>query len=200
MMGALAAVTAWAAVLVLVPQRLATAASATTAPWTRRLAGVALLLALGVGVVAIAPSSRQAVLAMEIQCAAALAWFDTRYLVIPDLYVVALLVPALAGPLENPWPIWLAGAALGGGLLFAVRALWRWRTGTEGLGFGDVKLATALGALLGPEAIAQTICASALLGAAGLLLIRRRAPDGVAPLGALLAIVGVGFLAWTRWR
>lgn len=129
-------------------------------------------------------------------CLAAMAMIDLRLLVIPDLHVVMLGALALAGPFFDSWSSSLEGAAIGGGLLFAVRALFRWRSGVEGLGLGDVKLMLALGALCGPVKVLWVIVAGALIGV-GLGLARNRgriAGAGPMPFGALVAAPTLGVL------
>jgi len=89
---------------------------------------------------------------------------DVKAMVVADLHVAGLLLLALVGPLASPWPTAVAGAAVGGGLLWTVRWAFRRVRGVEGLGLGDVKLMAALGALTGPERVLWIIVAGALLG------------------------------------
>jgi leader peptidase (prepilin peptidase)/N-methyltransferase len=131
---------------------------------------------------------------------AAVVQGDFRFLVIPELYSAVLAVAAFVGPLS----LGLLEAALGGvvcgGLLALIAWLWKRRTAVEGLGFGDVKLAAAIGALLGPEkglwAITASAAAGALLGF--VLQARSRREDGpiLFPYGVPLAITGAVFLVW----
>lgn len=128
---------------------------------------------------------------------------DAKALVVADLHVVGLLLLALVGPLASPWPMALAGAAVGGGLLWAVRWAFRRARGVEGLGLGDVKLMAALGALTGPERVLWIIVAGAVLGLVwGLVRNRlgdaRQASEGggtvVAPLAAAAALPALAVL------
>ncbi|HEY5412321.1 MAG TPA: A24 family peptidase [Caulobacteraceae bacterium] len=131
-------------------------------------------------------------------CLSAMALIDLRYLVIPDLHVVMLGVVALAGPLSLAWTEAGVGALIGGGLLFAVRALFRWRTGRDALGLGDIKLMLALGALCGPEAVLWSIVAASALGI-GVGLVRNRLRllgASVLPFGALAAGPALAALAF----
>jgi len=125
---------------------------------------------------------------------------DLRAMVIADLHIVALLVAALVGPLAR-WPLEaLAGAAVGGGLLWGVRLAFRRVRGVEGLGLGDVKLMVALGALLGPERVLWVIVAGALLGLAWGLRAGRASDHRtiVVPFGAAAAPPALAtlLLAW----
>jgi leader peptidase (prepilin peptidase) / N-methyltransferase len=67
----------------------------------------------------------------------------------------------------------LVGAAIGGGLLWAVReAYFRFR-GVEGMGFGDVKMMAMVGAFLGTPLTLLTIMTGSVLGSAiGILMMR----------------------------
>lgn len=129
--------------------------------------------------------------------------FDAKALVVADLHVVGLLLLALVGPLASPWPMALAGAAVGGGLLWAVRWAFHRARGVEGLGLGDVKLMAALGALNGPERVLWIIVAGAVLGLVwGLVRNRfrdaRPAGEGdgvvVVPLAAAAALPALAVL------
>jgi leader peptidase (prepilin peptidase)/N-methyltransferase len=131
-------------------------------------------------------------------CLCALMVVDARWLVIPDVYVLALLALAIG------WVGWgpaLIGAALGGGLLAAARWTFLRLRGVEALGLGDVKLMAALGALAGAEGVLWIIMAASLIGAA-LVLLRGRTAGGwfeVAPLGACAAAPALVVLALGRF-
>ena len=132
--------------------------------------------------------------ALVVETVLALAVFDARRLLIPDLYSAALALAGLAGPLSPGLAAALAGAAVGAGLTGGVRLLAGRALGREAMGLGDVKLAAALGALLGPLSLLWTMAVAAALGAAVGLVLRRRAPDAPVPFGTLLAPVGAVFL------
>lgn len=147
----------------------------------------------------------QLALAAALMILAAVAYSDLRYLVIPDIYSAALGVLAVVGPLAPGLGMTIVGAIACGGLLALVAWAWRHSTEVEGLGFGDVKLAAALGGLLGAEHGMWAIAASAM--AAGVLALgarafgRRRADQGpmLIPYGAALAAFGAGLLVWKQW-
>jgi leader peptidase (prepilin peptidase)/N-methyltransferase len=114
---------------------------------------------------------------------------DAKALVVADLHVVGLLLLAFVGPLAPPWREALAGAVVGGGLLWAVRWAFRRARGVEGLGLGDVKLMVALGALTGPERVLWIIVTGALLGLAwGLVRSRRGKGGGEGEAGGVVAV------------
>jgi leader peptidase (prepilin peptidase)/N-methyltransferase len=199
-------VTASAALLVWAPQPLIAEVAGARPRSSRALAGFGALAGLGALLVLFLPAAGlglRAGLAVASLCALALAYIDVRFLVIPDLYSVVFAALGLVGPLHGSLLNAALGALLGGGLVWGVRLLWRRLQGVEGLGFGDVKLAAALGCLLGPEAVLRTISAAAILGAAAGLAMRRwrREPtvegDELIPLGAALALCGLGFLYWS---
>lgn len=89
---------------------------------------------------------------------------DEENLFLPDSLQFALAFAALAECALLPEEIWqrLLGAAVGGGfyLLFYLGSLFLFKR--EGLGFGDVKLMTAMGALLGAKKIFLAIVLGSL--------------------------------------
>ena len=81
---------------------------------------------------------------------------------------------------------------------------WAWRrfAAVEGLGLGDVKLAVAIGALLGAQAGLLAISLSAAIAALlvyGLRLVKGRQVAPLVPYGAALALAGAGFLGAGLW-
>lgn len=122
---------------------------------------------------------------------------DVRHRQIPNAVVGGLLgAAAVVGLAElgagSPrWASMAAGAALAGGTLLALHLI-----SPEGMGFGDVKLAIALGALLGTmhwSLAAVMLLAASSLGSLAALPVngwRRSMPFGVfLSLGALLAVI-----------
>jgi leader peptidase (prepilin peptidase)/N-methyltransferase len=206
---AVAVLTLVALIAALVPGPLMR--EATAGAWTRadslRVAGTA----FGVGLLILAGLRTVAAIqtAWPLACAlaavgvvlTAVAILDAKALVVADLHVVGLLVLALAGPLAHAWPAALAGAVVGGGLLWGVRWAFKRVRDVEGLGLGDVKLMIALGALAGPERVLWIIVAGCVLGLAWALV--RRGPDEgpiTVPLAATsappaLAVLLLGVLA-----
>jgi leader peptidase (prepilin peptidase)/N-methyltransferase len=145
-------------------------------------------------------------LALTFQILAAVTYADLRFLVIPDLYSVLLVLLAVAGAaLTGDWVLAALGALVCGGLLAAVGYGFRRLRGIDGLGLGDVKLAAALGGLLGPvqgaRAIALAAVCASLVVAAFLALRRGRAGAGagpmLAPFGAALAMAAGAVLLWS---
>ncbi len=140
-----------------------------------------------------------AALGVAAACLAAMALIDLRRLVIPDLHVLMLGALTLASPFLATWKTAALGALIGGGLLFGVRALFRYRTGVEALGLGDVKLMVALGALCGPVKVLWVIIAASVMGTLIGLIRNRGRIAGAAPLpfGTLAAGPALGALVLT---
>lgn len=164
----------------------------------RECAAVTLALAAVGGVAwSLAPgeASARAALAGLVQVAAATVWLDLRLRLIADLYSLAVALAAVAGGLAPGWPAALAGAGVGAGLLAGVRALVGARLGREAMGWGDVKLAAALGLVLGPLPLLWTVAVAAAAGAAAGLLAGRGGGEPRIPFGALLAPAGAA-AAW----
>jgi leader peptidase (prepilin peptidase) / N-methyltransferase len=193
--------------LVLLPRPLFAEAGETKPSRRLELSLVLGLAVIGSAAFYVVPDmslGEQLVLAAALMVLTAVAYSDLRYLVIPDLYSGLLAIMALIGPLTIGLGAAIVGALACGGLLALVAWAWRHSTEVEGLGFGDVKLAAALGGLLGAEHGMWAIAGSALtagamaLGARALRL--RRAEEGplMIPYGAALAAFAAGILVWTR--
>lgn len=121
-----------------------------------------------------------------------IVWRDVTDFVIPDGASAALAALALGARLAADgvsfeaagWA--LAGGAICGAALWAVREAFFRLRGHDGLGFGDVKLAAAAGILVGPLGFALALAAACLAGLAVALLRGAGSADRL-PLGALLA-------------
>lgn len=88
----------------------------------------------------------------------------------------------------------LLGAAIGGGVLFLLRALYLMTRGIEALGLGDVWLAAALGTLFGPTQIIWILGLAAGLGLLHFTFLGpKRTASGVA-FGAQICAVTPIFL------
>jgi prepilin signal peptidase PulO-like enzyme (type II secretory pathway) len=200
---------AWAAILVRLPQTLITEAAGRAPDRRRQLLAMCLLAIAGFAALLLLPLDdlpERTALAAAGMCALALAYVDLRLLVIPDLYSLGLAALGLTGPLSPGLATALIGGLASGGLVLAVYLAWRFAAGREGMGLGDVKLAFALGCLLGAQPALEAIAVAALLGAAAGLAMRRvrrkrDAPDAeLIPFGAGLGLSGLGFLCWSWLR
>jgi leader peptidase (prepilin peptidase)/N-methyltransferase len=135
----------------------------------------------------------------------ALAVIDWRTQLLPDTLTLGLLWlgllaslgfaggTALVGPAQA-----IAGAALGYGVLWLIFQLFLYATGKEGMGYGDFKLAAAIGAWLGwqrlPLVLLMAAGAGAIVGGA-LMASGRLARGAPMPFGPWLA--GAGWLGLT---
>lgn len=101
----------------------------------------------------------------------ALSWIDITHGRLPDQLTGSAGLVGLALSLtEGTWPDHLIGVALGflltAGVAWAYRA---WR-GRDGLGFGDVKLTAALGAVVGWQGVPAVLLLASLAGIAFVLV------------------------------
>lgn len=109
----------------------------------------------------------------------ALSVIDWNSYLLPDVLVfpgVGLGLAAGYLGMHRPMAECLLGAGTGMGLFWLLRALYRHRTGREGLGLGDVKLMAAIGAVTGVAGLPAAVllgAGSALPYCLGLLLARK---------------------------
>ncbi len=113
--------------------------------------------------------------------------------------LVALLAGLVSG--RSEFLAALTGAAAG--FLFFYTLYWVGRTvyGYNALGFGDVKLAMLLGAILGiQQALIVLSLGMLLAGFTGIILLvtRRGSKQSTLPYGAFLAAAGIIALVWTN--
>lgn len=127
---------------------------------------------------------------------------DARHFIIPDLLSLpAIPLGAIASTAMFHADDWtgglmesLLGAVLAGGSFYLLRALWFRLRGVEGLGLGDVKLAAAAGAWLGPGLLAPVCLVSALAGLVAVIVMallpgRRLGMADQIPFGSFIAPV-----------
>lgn len=126
-----------------------------------------------------------------------LAHIDLRTGLLPDILTLSLM---WLGILFHLWGGWVslsasvAGAVVGYGLLWFIFRLYKWKTGREGMGYGDFKLTAALGAWLGLQAMPSLLLYASAAGAlVGLVLqygFRLSARTAI-PFGPFLVIAGI---------
>lgn len=192
---ALAVVLAASALLVLFPRKLYVEVSGRAPSRRRDLSLAAALVGAGIAAIGLsgdlAPVARIA-LALCIMALTTIIYSDLSFLVVPDLCVIMLAGLALAAPWRLPLLDAALGAAVCGGLLGLLALGWRRTTGADGLGWGDVKLAAAAGALLGAQTGLIVISVSAAITAALVLAFRllKRNEQAMTfiPYGASLAL------------
>lgn len=165
----------------------------------------------------------------------ALIFIDAEHMILPNVITYPLLVFALLVRLIFPlfisaeyftdlnsapltyfqnYPVWLVsligavfGAALGGGSLWLVGAIWKRLRGVDAMGLGDVKMMFAVGALLGWKLTFLSIFLGAFTGAlAGIIVIstqkekdfQAQIPFGIfLGLGSIIALLfGEQMISW----
>ncbi len=132
------------------------------------------------------------------------AVIDLRSFIIPDsasalIFALGLGLIATATRLDWLWTELgdaLLRALVGGGTLQLLRLGYRWKTGDEGLGFGDVKLATAGAPWLGWQMMPVALEIATL---AAILVISVRALSRREKIDRHLAIPFGVFLAPAIW-
>lgn len=117
---------------------------------------------------------------------------DRRHQLIPNLLVLAVLSLAFVLPFADGTVVRMLGAMALGTTFALIRQMCTALRGVEALGWGDVKLAVAMGAVLGPI---FGFVAVAVAGAATLLVLTARISGG----GAIAtgAPFGIGLAAAT---
>ena len=133
----------------------------------------------------------------------ALVFIDAEHMILPDVITYPLLIFALSVRIVFPlfslnsyfsdlkiyplnqmtdYPVWLVsllgailGGLVGGGFLWFVGEAWKKLRGVDAMGFGDVKMMFAVGALLGWRLTFLSIFLGAFTGAvAGILVIAKQ--------------------------
>lgn len=126
--------------------------------------------------------------------------FDTQLL--PDSITLPLIWLGLVFNLSatyTPLDQAVIGAMAGYLSLWSVYWLFRFATGKEGMGFGDFKLLSAVGAWLGWKLLPLTILFSSLVGAVvgvALIVLAKHGRNVPMPFGPYLAVAGVIALFW----
>ena len=128
----------------------------------------------------------------------ALAAIDADTTLLPDAITQPLL---WSGILLSSWGLTgislnlsLWGACAGYLFLWSVLYLFKWATGKEGMGHGDLKLLAALGAWLGSHALLSLVLISSITGALlgiWLKLQHKLTPEGYLPFGPFLVVAGL---------
>jgi leader peptidase (prepilin peptidase)/N-methyltransferase len=133
---------------------------------------------------------------------------DLRHRILPNVVTIPGIAAGFVFSTVLP-PGWLAslvGAAVGGGVLFAIAEAYYRLRGVQGLGMGDVKMIAMIGAFLGPQLTLVTLVLSSLAGSlvgVGLLASGRGGMQAALPFGTFLAVgalvaavSGDAILAW----
>lgn len=132
-------------------------------------------------------------------CSACLAllWIDADVQLLPDAITLPGITAGLAlsfFSLERTPKQAVLGAALGGGGLFLVGALYRALKKVEGMGLGDVKMLAMIGAFLSPWGVVVTVLLGSLSGSlvgVALIVAGRGGLATRLPFGVFLALGAV---------
>lgn len=116
---------------------------------------------------------------------------DRRHNLIPDTFTLAVLALAFVMPFSDDTATRLIGAVALGTTFLLIRQACSALRGIEALGWGDVKLSLAMGAVLGPV---YGFAAVAIAGVATLLAVVVRIRGGAVVLGVPF---GIGLAAAT---
>ena len=124
---------------------------------------------------------------------------DTQRL--PNVLTLPGIVVGLALSVFTPLGIVdsLVGAAVGAGILLAIRWVWLWWKGVDGMGLGDVKMLAMIGAFLGWRQIWVVLFFASLAGAiigVSLTWLRGRSMQSRLPFGTFLALAAFAASVW----
>ncbi len=134
-----------------------------------------------------------------------LAYIDLRSFLIPNRFTYPIIAIGLIFNSLSPFPLtdmysaWM-GALLGFGLLFLVNWLYKRIRLIDGLGMGDAKLLSGLGAWFGIEACIFILMLASIIGLIGgfLWLKYQKLPKNHPfPFGPFLSIAGIIQILWS---
>jgi leader peptidase (prepilin peptidase) / N-methyltransferase len=123
-----------------------------------------------------------------------ITFIDLDHQIIPDSISIPGIFAGIGASFFIPLLSWhesIIGIVIGGGFLFLVALGYKWITGREGMGGGDVKLLAMLGAWLGWKAIPFILLSSSLIGVViggGIGLLNRTGLRSRIPFGPFLAL------------
>jgi leader peptidase (prepilin peptidase)/N-methyltransferase len=132
------------------------------------------LLAAGLAVLSVARFGVTPWAAIAFAFASALvvvSVIDLEHGIIPDVISLPGILLGLAASAFVPGGVGLwdafVGTCLGGGLLWAIAAVYQRVVGIEGLGLGDVKLLAMIGAFLGWQSLPAVLLVASISGSVG---------------------------------
>ncbi len=123
-----------------------------------------------------------------------ITFIDLDHQIIPDIISIPGIFCGLGASFFIPTISWLEslfGILIGGGFLFLVALGYKWLTGREGMGGGDIKLLAMVGAWLGWKAIPFILLSSSLIGVViggGSVLVDKRGLRAKIPFGPFLSL------------
>lgn len=135
-------------------------------------------------------------------CLIALVFIDAAHMLLPDALTQPLLwgglLSACSGWTTTPAEEAILGATLGYALLAVPAAIYRWRTGVNGLGQGDAKLLAAIGAWQGFMAPPTVLMIAGLSSLLWIVCWRRQflMTQTPYPFGPWLAVTSMAGMLW----
>lgn len=132
-----------------------------------------------------------------VYCLLVVSVIDLDHYILPDVFTLSGIVIGLAGAAFSPDRTVLDsifGLFLGGGILWALAALYTLIRKEEGLGGGDIKLMAWIGAVLGWQPVPIILLAASIFGSCVGLLVARKSNQGMKtmiPFGPFLALGAV---------
>lgn len=130
----------------------------------------------------------------------AIIFIDLHHQIIPDAISLPGIILGLLFSFINPLITWKdsgLGALLGGAALYTVATVYYLLTKREGMGGGDIKLLSMIGAFLGWQALPFVIFSSSLTGTLvgiGAMFKQKKGGKTVIPYGPFLAAGGFLYL------
>lgn len=130
-----------------------------------------------------------------------ITFIDLDYQIIPDIISIPGIFFGIGAnlfyPIKISWLESLFGILIGGGFLLLVAIGYKWLTGREGMGGGDIKLLAMVGAWLGWKAIPFILFSGSLIGVligGGSGLISKRGLRSKIPFGPFLSISSIIYI------
>ncbi len=129
-----------------------------------------------------------------------ITFIDLDYQIIPDIISIPGIFLGIGASFFIPIMSWfesLFGILIGGGFLLLVAIGYKWLTGREGMGGGDIKLIAMVGAWLGWKAIPFILFSSSLIGVligGGTGLMKKRGLRSRIPFGPFLSISSIIYI------
>lgn len=129
-----------------------------------------------------------------------ITFIDLDYQIIPDIISIPGIFLGIGASFFIPTMSWfesLFGILIGGGFLLLVAIGYKWVTGREGMGGGDIKLLAMVGAWLGWKAIPFILFSSSLIGVligGGTGLMKKRGLRSRIPFGPFLSISSIIYI------
>ena len=139
----------------------------------------------------------------------ALGLIDLDFQILPNVLTYPSIVFGFVGSLLGGYTWWLdslVGAAVGALLPTLVIVLYKWWRGIEGMGWGDVKYLSAIGAVVGLRGVVGVLVVASIMGALlglGLIAAGRGSGKTELPFGTFLALAVILWLyapsSWLAW-